>query len=225
MILRMGAVAAALAALCAVAPTAAAHEGNPNYRSQVRSVSPPVAGLDARVLNFDDRIELTYDGHDPLVVAGYRGEPYLRFEPNGRVQVNARSPAGYLNEDRFAQAEVPEHANPRAQPAWRTVARSGRYDWHDHRIHWMSEGTLPSRVQDRAERVKVFDWRIPLESGGRQAAVSGTLTWVGEPDGGFPLAAALSLAAVGLGGGALVALVRRRRRAPAGDGAAEREVW
>jgi hypothetical protein len=222
-ILRKGAVAAALAALCAVAPTAAAHEGNPNYRSQVRSVSPPVAGLDARVLNFDDRIELTYDGDQQLVVAGYRGEPYLRFEPDGRVQANTRSPAGYLNEDRFAQAEVPERANPRAAPAWRTVARNGRYDWHDHRIHWMSEGTLPSRVEERSRRVKVFDWQIPVEAGGRESEVRGTLTWVGEPDGGFPLAAALSLAAVGLGGGALVALVRRRRRRPAR--AEDREAW
>jgi hypothetical protein len=138
------------------------------------------------------------------------------------VQVNVRSPAGYLNEDRFADSEVPARADPKAAPVWQTIARNGRYDWHDHRIHWMSEGTLPSRVEDRSRRVKVFDWEIPLEAGGRQAAVMGTLTWVGEPGGGFPLAAALSLGAAALAGGALVAVVRRRRR-PSGSG--EREAW
>jgi hypothetical protein len=217
---RRGAVAAALAALCAAAPTAAAHEGNPDYRSEVRRVSPPVQGLDARVLNFDDRIELTYDGDRPLVVAGYRREPYLRFDPSGRVQVNVRSPARYLNGDRFAQSAVPARADPDAAPEWQTVARNGRYDWHDHRIHWMSEGTLPSRVEDRSQSVRVFDWRIPLQAGDRDTAVLGTLTWVGEPDGGFPLAAALSLGAAVLAGGALVVVVRRRRR-PTRD----REAW
>jgi hypothetical protein len=191
----------------------------------VRSVNPPVAGLDARVLNFDDRIELTYDGDRPLVVTGYRREPYLRFEPDGRVRVNTRSPAGYLNEDRFARAEVPARADPRAAPAWRTVARNGRYDWHDHRIHWMSEAALPSRVEDRSQRVKVFDWRIPVTAGGHEGAVLGTLTWVGEPDDGFPLAAALSLAAAGLGGAALVGVVRRRRRRAAPAETGEREAW
>ena len=88
-----GAVATALVALCVAAPAAVAHEGNPNYRSEVRSISPAVPGLDARVLNFDDRIEFVYDGDRDLVVEGYRREPYLRFRPGGRVEVNgARRP-------------------------------------------------------------------------------------------------------------------------------------
>jgi hypothetical protein len=206
-----GAAAAALAVLCVAAPAALAHEGNPNYRSEVRTIAPPLPGLEARVLNYDDAIELDYDGDRPLVVEGYRNEPYLRFNPDGRVEVNRRSPAAYLNEDRFADVELPDRADHRAPPSWAPVAENGRYDWHDHRIHWMGEGTLPSQIEYEGERTKVFDWRIPVAAAGRQAEVQGTLTWLGEDDSGFPVAAGLTLGAALVGGGLLVVLVRRRR--------------
>jgi hypothetical protein len=106
-----GAAAAALAVLCVAAPAALAHEGNPNYRSEVSAIAPELPGLEARVLNYDDAIELVYDGEQPLVVEGYRGEPYLRFNPDGLVEVNRRSPAAYLNEDRFAKVELPDRAD------------------------------------------------------------------------------------------------------------------
>jgi hypothetical protein len=217
-----GAAAAALAVLCVAAPAALAHEGNPNYRSEVRAVAPALPGLEAHVLNHDDRIELVYDGERPLVVEGYRDEPYLRFSPGGLVEVNRRSPAAYLNEDRFANVELPARADHEAAPAWAPVAQNGRYDWHDHRIHWMSEGTLPPQIEDEGERTKVFDWDIPMASAGQAVAVQGTLTWLGEDEGGFPVAAGLSLGAVLVAGGLLVVLVRRRRSKAA---APAKEAW
>jgi hypothetical protein len=218
-----GAAAATLVALAAAAPTALAHEGNPNYRSEVRTVAPALPGLEAHVLNHDDRIELAYDGGRPLVVEGYRKEPYLRFSPGGRVEVNRRSPAAYLNEDRFAQVDVPGRADHEAPPSWEQVAENGRYDWHDHRIHWMGEGTLPPQIEDESERTKVFDWGIPMAAAGQPLEVRGTLTWLGEEDGGFPLGAALSLGGALLAGAALVVVVRRRR-ARAGAAPAK-EAW
>ena len=218
------AVAAALVALCAIPPSAAAHEGNPNYRSQVRGVAPAIDGVEVHVLNFDDRIELRNSGEETVVVRGYRGEPYLRFRPGGTVEVNRRSPASYLNEDRFAAVEVPKRADPAAAPEWEVVAENGRYDWHDHRIHWMGQG-LPSRVTENEEaRTKVFDWRLPLAAAGRDSVISGRLVWLGRDSGGFPLAAALSLGAAVLAGGALVVLVRRRRRGASGR-QEEVEAW
>jgi hypothetical protein len=218
-----GVAAAALAALCALAPSALAHEGNPNYRSEVRAISPPVEGLDAEVLNFDDRIEVRNDTDKSVVVEGYRGEPYLRFAPDGNVSVNRRSPTRYLNEDRFADVEVPDSADPNAAPEWETVARNGRYDWHDHRIHWMST-TPPERVRaDESKRIEIFDWKLPLEADGRAITISGRLTWLGKDGGGFPVAAAVSLLAVALAGVVLVALVRRRRRA--GTVREKAEAW
>jgi hypothetical protein len=211
-----GAAAAALAVLCVAAPAALAHEGNPNFESEVRTIAPALPGLHAQILNHDDRIEVVYEGESPLVVEGYRGEPYLRFNPDGRVEVNRRSPAAYLNEDRFAQVELPARADHRAPPSWAPVAESGRYDWHDHRIHWMSEGTNPPQIEDESERKKIFDWDIPMAAAGQPVAVRGTLTWVGEDESGFPIAAALSLGGALIGGGLLVVLVRRRRsRGPA----------
>jgi hypothetical protein len=217
-----GAAAAVLAVLCAAAPAALAHEGNPNYRSEVRAIVPALPGLEARVLNYDDAIELAYDGERPLVVEGYRGEPYLRFDPDGSVEVNRRSPAAYLNEDRFAKVELPDRADHRARPSWATVAENGRYGWHDHRIHWMGEGTLPPQIENESERTKVFDWEIPIASAGRPVEVRGTLTWLGKEDGGFPLAAGLTLGGALVGGALLVVLVRRRR---ARSGTPAKEAW
>ena len=84
-----GAAAAALAVLCVAAPAALAHEGNPNYRSEVSSIAPALPGLEARVLNYDDAIQLVYGGDRPLVVEGYRGEPYLRFNLGGSISHKA----------------------------------------------------------------------------------------------------------------------------------------
>jgi hypothetical protein len=206
-----GAAAAALAVLCVAAPAALAHEGNPNYRSEVRAIAPALPGLEARVRGYDDAIELVYDGEHPLVVEGYRSEPYLRFNPDGLVEVNRRSPAAYLNEDRFAKVELPDRADHRARPSWATVAENGRYDWHDHRIHWMGEGTLPPQVEDEGERTRVFGWEIPMASGGRPVEVRGTLTWLGNDEDGFPAAAGLTLGGALVGGALLVVVVRRRR--------------
>jgi hypothetical protein len=217
-----GAAAAALAVLCVAAPAALAHEGNPNYRSEVSAIAPALPGLEARVLNYDDAIELVYDGERPLVVEGYRGEPYLRFNPDGLVEVNRRSPAAYLNEDRFAKVELPGRADHRARPSWATVAENGRYDWHDHRIHWMGEGTLPPQVEDEGERTRVFGWEIPMASGGRPVEVRGTLTWLGKQEDGFPVAAGLTLGGALVGGALLVVLVRRRRSR---GGAPAKEAW
>jgi hypothetical protein len=217
-----GAAAAALAVLCVAAPAALAHEGNPNYRSEVTAIAPALPGLEARVLNYDDAIELAYDGEEPLVVEGYRGEPYLRFNPDGLVEVNRHSPAAYLNEDRFANVELPDRADHRARPSWATVAENGRYDWHDHRIHWMGEGTLPSQIDDEGERTRVFDWDIPMAAGGRQVEVRGTLTWLGKEENGFPVAAGLTLGGALVGGALVVVLVRRRRSRAA---APAKEAW
>ena len=217
-----GAAAAALAVLCVAAPAALAHEGNPNYRSEVRAIAPALPGLEARVLNFDDAIEVRYDGERPLVVEGYRGEPYLRFNPDGLVEVNRRSPAAYLNEDRFAKVELPDRAAHRAPPSWAEVAENGRYDWHDHRIHWMGEGTLPPQIEDEGEPTRVFDWGIPMASAGQAIEVRGTLTWLGEEEGGFPVAAGITLGAALVGGALLVVLVRRRRSRA---GAPAKEAW
>ena len=115
-----------------------------------------------------------------VIVEGYRDEPYLRFRPDGTVQVNRRSPACYLNQDRFARCEVPRSADPKPTPSGRRSPRNGRYDWHDHRIHWMANGPPPPQRKDESKRAKMFDWKLPVCRGGQPAAIDGTLTWLGK---------------------------------------------
>jgi len=205
-------IALSAAALLALAAPAAAHEGDPDYRSVVTAVTPRTPGLDARVLDHDDALELVNRGGPTVVVLGYAGEPYARVLADGTVQVNERSPAVALNEDEH-QHEAPPATAPAGPPRWRTLDRTGRLEWHDHRIHYRGHG-LPPQVDDAAERTLVRAWRVPLRVGGRPGAIAGTLTWLGEPDdGGFPAAAAASLAALALLALGAVALVRRRRAA------------
>lgn len=181
---------------CALAANADAHEGDSRYRSVVRAVEPPAAGLSVRVVNFDDSLGLVNGSGEDVVVEGY--------------------------DDRYAQSGVPAAVGdaPNATPQWDVLDRTGRFAWHDHRMHWMARG-LPPQVGDESRgRTRVFDYSIPLVVGGRAASIEGTLWWVGEQSSsGAPVAAAVALLVLLLAAGA-VALVRRRRR-----GAGRPSVW
>jgi hypothetical protein len=222
------AVSLAAVPLAMSAVPAGAHQGNPNFRSVIRSVSPGVPGLQVQVLGFDNELQLTNRTGRAVVVYGYDGEPYARVLADGTVEENVRSPAVYLNEDRFGTTPVPASAKPSLPPKWRTLDKTGRFVWHDHRMHWMAR-TTPPNVHDTSKRTKVFDYRIPLRVGAGRGAVGGTLYWVGSPS-GFPVAAIVSLVVVVLLAVALVVVVRRRRDSgarPVGDAESPpaREAW
>jgi hypothetical protein len=212
--------AAVLAAtlLAAAAVPAGAHLGNPSYRSVVRGLAPSIPGLQVQVVGYDDHLELTNRTGRAVVVYGYQREPYARVLADGTVQVNDRSPAEYLNEDRFGTTPVPASAKPSAPPHWRTLDRTGRFSWHDHRMHWMAQ-RRPSQVTDASRKTKIFDYRIPLRVAGQAGAIDGTLYWVGTAGPGFPVAAVVSLVVLVLLAVGAVALVRRRRAAEGDDGA------
>ncbi|MGH3111737.1 MAG: hypothetical protein ACRDQT_12565 [Gaiellaceae bacterium] len=207
-------LAAALAAL-AVCPAVAAHSdgGALGFRSTVTGITPRVEGVVARVLDADDRLDLTNETGKPLVVLGYEGERYLAFR-DGRVYRNARSPAAYLNDDRFGDVAIPSSADPDAEPVWEVVSERERYDWHDHRIHWMSR-ELPPKVEATKDQAQhVFDWKVPATLGGDPLVISGSLDYE-PPPGGRPTALLAVLGAVVVGGAAaLLPRLRRERRAP-----------
>jgi hypothetical protein len=221
--LRLVVALSALFALAA-APTALAHQGNPNYRSVIDQVAPKLPGVRLQILNLDDRLQLQNTSGKTVVVKGYQGEPYARILGDGTVQVNHNSPAFYLNDDRTSTGKVPASASAGATPDWQVVDRAGRFQWHDHRIHWMST-IAPKQVTDKTKRTKIFAWKVPLQVGGTSASVNGTLFWAGTGGGGAPVGAYAGLALVALLGLGAVLVVRRRRGAAAPVGAAEIEAW
>ena len=126
-----------------------------------------------QVLNYDDRLLLINRTGKTVLVRGYESEPYARLRADGTVEVNKRSPSYYLNEERYGGTPVPASASPKAPPRWSVVSKTGRFETHDHRIHWMSKGATPPQVNDKGKRTKVFDWRVPIEVGSPRAAADG----------------------------------------------------
>jgi len=202
-----------------------------HYRTYVTSITPALAGLSVEVLEFADRLLLRNHTGKTVTIYGYSGEPYVRVLPDGAAEQNSRSPAVYLNTNFYANVTVPPSASANAPPTWGVVDRTGQFEWHDHRIHWMSPVT-PPQVKDTAKRTKIFDWSVPIRIGTQTGAIRGQLFWVPESS-KAPVAAIVALIAIVGGGALLVVLVRRRRRRRpsmiGGDGegreAGKREAW
>ena len=184
-----------------------------NYRTRITSVSPQVPGLDVRVVEAGNRLELSNTTAEEVVVIGYAEEPYLRIGPDG-VFENRRSPATYRNRSRFPSEELPAIADAEAPPEWRRVSSATTVRWHDHRAHWMGDAP-PGPVRRAPDREHVIFpvWEVPLRHGAETIAVSGDLTWVPGPS-PWPWLAVAAAAGAGVfllgrrwGGAALMAAV------------------
>ena len=92
----------------------------------MKAITPKLAGLTVQVLQGDDQLHVRNDSGRELVIEGYEGEPYLRFDADGGVYRNANSPATYLNEERYGGVDVPASASKTAPPRWERVAARQR---------------------------------------------------------------------------------------------------
>lgn len=188
-----------------------------HYRSEITSITPAVKGLNIEVLEFADRLVLTNHTGKTVTVYGYSGEPYARVQPNGTTEENKRSPAVYLNTNFYGNVTVPSSASASLPPAWVVVDRTGTFEWHDHRIHWMSPVT-PPQVKDESKRTLIFHWSVPVSVGAQKGVVAGQLFWV--PEGSkAPVAAIVALVVIVLLALGFVMWVRRRRARSDGSGA------
>jgi hypothetical protein len=183
---------------------------NYNYRSYVTQVTPRIPGVSLQVLEFADRLILTNHSGQTVTVIGYQGEPYGQVLADGTVQLNTHSPAYYLNQNFYGNVSVPASASPTATPHWTVVDRTGRLEWHDHRIHWMSPA-LPAQVKDKDKRTKIFNWQVPIQVGARKSTVDGELFWTPVGDTKAPTGAIAALVALAVLGLLLALFVRRRR--------------
>jgi hypothetical protein len=203
---------AAAAALLAGAPVALAHEGSPNFLSQINEVTPVARGVDVEVLNRDDRLLLSNHGDATVLIEGYDGEPYARIEPDGTVLVNTDSKAYYINEERDGEVPVPDGVDGKGEPRWERVSRTGRFEWHDHRMHWMGESD-PEAVSDKDVRTRLYDWKVPIAVDGRPGEIAGTLFWTPVPSSGPPLPLIIAFGVLVVPLAVAVVVVRRRRAA------------
>jgi hypothetical protein len=184
---------------------------NYDYRSYVTQVAPSAPGVSLQVLEFADRLILTNHSGKTVTVLGYQGEPYGRVLADGTVQLNTTSPAYYLNQNFYGDVNVPASASSTATPHWTVVDRTGRLEWHDHRIHWMSP-VLPPQVKDKARRTKIFNWQVPIQVGAQKTTVDGQLFWVPAGVSKAPTGAIVGLVVLIVLGVLLVVFVRRRRK-------------
>jgi hypothetical protein len=173
-----------------------------NYRTRILDVEPEKPGIVVEVVEAGNRLSLTNDTPDEVVVIGYRKEPYLRVGPHG-VFENLRSPATYRNRSRLPTAEVPAKASndPTTPPEWKKVSAGSSARWHDHRVHWMGlQPPGPVRAEPGQEHVIIPAWEVPLRVGPDEILVKGDLAWIPGPS-KLPwlgLAAAAGLALAGL---------------------------
>jgi hypothetical protein len=173
-----------------LAGPAAADPARPgDVRSQVTAVTPETDGITAEVVGGDSFLRIRVERGREVVVIGYADEPYLRVGVDGTVEVNDRSPARWLNDDRLAAVDLPAGVDPQAPPDWRVIGRDGEAAWHDHRIHRMAPGRPDPPVQE---------WRVPLTVDGRPVTIEGRYAYV-PPAPAWPWwALAAALAGVGI---------------------------
>jgi len=236
-LLLLGADAAA-AMGAAYVPKPNKHEtGNPindqgssfDYRSNITAITPQVPGLSVEVLQFADRLLLRNHTGKTVTIYGYEGEPYARVLADGTAEQNVRAPATYLNTNFYANVTVPASASSHAPPQWEVIDRTGEFEWHDHRIHWMSP-VPPAKVTDKSKRTWIFNWRVPIAVGSSHGAIDGQLFWTPESSKASLAVIVLGIAVV-LGGLLFVVVVRRRRShanprdGDGADGAQLAEAW
>jgi hypothetical protein len=156
--------------LALVAFPAAAHEGNPNYRSVVRTIVPPTDGLSAQVLDHDDALLLVNRSGRDVVVLAPGGTPYARLRADGTVQINEHSPAVDAEEAEEAHDHDAGHEDA-ARPVL-AASLDGAFLAHGDEDHGAAEPDQPThsesghdvrpewRTLDRTGRLQWHDGRI-----------------------------------------------------------------
>ena len=165
------AAAVALAALAAAAP-ASAHQGSPDFLSEVGAVEPALDGHLGRGPQPRRPPAAAQHGRRGRVDPRLRGRA-LRPHRRRRDRRGQRELRGLLPQrGPLREGRRPARPERRKPPKWKEISRSGRFEWHDHRAHWMGEGR-PPQVTDPDVRTKVFDWTVPLRVGDRPGAIRG----------------------------------------------------
>ncbi len=175
--LRISALTLAIAVACVVGggfPGVAEAHGPiaPIATSYLARVGQLPAGLEAKVIDGDQRLWLRVRPGETVVVSDYRGAPYLRFSRTG-VAVNQNSAMYYLNQ---TPAEIPpSNLRPTTPPSWTGASGGDSYGWHDGRLHALATvAIMPGTTY-------VGRWSIPVRVNGRPSVIAGGLWHAEDP--------------------------------------------
>jgi hypothetical protein len=168
---RAGATVGLTLVAAAILPgRAAAHAGltAPAATTDLARIASVPPGLEATIVDGDQRLWLRVPPPRTVVVFGLAGEPYLRFSGAG-VEVNVHARTYFLNRPR--PLPVPGRLGP---PEWRLVTSAHSTSWHEDRMH---AAALAAHAPGNAF---LGHWLVPLRVDGRAAAIRGGL-WQGAP--------------------------------------------
>lgn len=164
---RRAALPATLLALLALAGPAAAHEGDPHYRSVVDAIVPPTEGLSAQVIDHDDALLVVNKSDSDVTVLDLDGKPYARLLADGTVQVNAHSSLaeGENAPPSSGDGDQQDSADAALYASVTLLAHNGvDHDAEEHSAHEDSSkaGRLPAAwvTVDRTGRYQWHDPRI-----------------------------------------------------------------
>ena len=168
--------AVALAAVVAVVafPAVAQAHGPvaPIATSYLARIGQVPAGVQAKVVDGDQRMWLRVASSETVVVLDYRGAPYLRFTAAG-VDVNQSSAMYYFNAN---PAEVPPAGlGPRTPPKWSRVNAGHDYEWHDGRLHALATVAIAPGT------AYVGRWSVPVLVNGRPGVIAGGVWHADDP--------------------------------------------
>jgi len=162
-------VLAAVALVGSAPPALADAAGPTDYRTDIVSVEPATPAIRVTMIGGDAFLRLEQLQPVEVIVLGYQAEPYLRFDPDGTVFENRRSPAVWLNQERYGtEQQLPAFASADARPEWLEVAENGSYSWHDHRSHWMN----PLQPPGAEPGDQVLEATVPLDIDGERVVIT-----------------------------------------------------
>ncbi|HVS85324.1 MAG TPA: hypothetical protein VHD91_06815 [Gaiellaceae bacterium] len=167
------ALALGLLAAAALPGRAQAHAGltAPAATSDLATITHTPAGLDAKVVDGDQRLWLSVPPGTTVLVLGLQGEPYLRYSPAG-IEVNTHSTTYYLNR---ARPLAPPSLGAAATPSWKTISHGRSTSWHEDRLHALALAAGSSRIGT------LGTWSVPLVVDGRRTSIGGRLDHAAAP--------------------------------------------
>jgi hypothetical protein len=175
-----------LAALAVPGVAQAHHTAVPivalDYANRILPGGAGPDGVHATLEDAGRKLRLTVTGTHEVVVRGYVGEPFLRFDTTG-VAANAHS------ETAQGLRLVPSQRIRAGMADWTPLTHARSLAWADSRA-WAPSAALHGRAH--------VVWSVPLVIDGRPTAVHGVMTHVATPAlwpwlllGALPLAAAI----------------------------------